>query len=295
MGYLLSIAETCGLNAILALSVYATFMVGQFSLAQVGFWAIGAYVTGILVALYGFALLPALLVAALICACLGVILGYPCLRIRGIYLAMATIAFAEVVRIFWSNFTWQALVAGKIVGPGGPLGFLGIPVMTNWVQIFVVLILLIGLFLWLERSRFGLAARSVREDEVAAASVGINIVAMKVGAFALGAAVAAVGGGLYATYVSSVTADNFNFHLGLISVFFVAVGGSQRAFGPVLGAIVLTILPDALRFTGDFRMVWYGLVVLAITVIFPQGIYGGLQRLHTLLRGGQVKVLAEHR
>ena len=274
MGYALSVAETCGLNVILALSVYATFMVGQFSLAQVGFWSIGAYATGILVALYGFALLPALLVSAALCAVIGLIVGWPCLRIRGIYLAMATVAFSEVVRVAFNNLTLQIPVGGLMLGPGGPLGFRGIPVLTKWPQILIAFVLLIALFAWLERSRIGLAAKAIREDETAAACSGINIVAMKVGMFAFGAALAAIGGGMYGTYVSSVTPDNFGFHLALISVFFVAVGGSEKFVGPVIGAIVLTILPDLLRFAGDFRMVLYGIVVLVIAVVFPRGIEG---------------------
>ena len=274
MGYLLSIAETCGLNVILALSVYATFMVGQFSLAQVGFWSIGAYTTGILVALYGFPLLAALLISAALCAVIGLLVGYPCLRIRGIYLAMATVAFSEVVRVFFNNFTLQIPIGGLTLGPGGPLGFRGIPVMTRWPQILLAFVLLLALFAWLEKSRIGLAAKAIREDETAAACSGINIVAMKVGMFAFGAAVAAIGGGMYGTYVSSVSPDNFGFHLALISVFFVAVGGSERFVGPVIGAIVLTVLPDLLRFAGDYRMVLYGLIVLAIAVIFPRGIEG---------------------
>ena len=274
MSYLLSVAETCGLNVVLALSVYATFMVGQFSLAQVGFWSIGAYSTGILIALYGFALLPSLLISAALCACIGLVVGYPCLRIRGIYLAMATVAFSEVVRVFFNNFELQIPVGGLMLGPGGPLGFRGIPVLTRWPQILVAVLLLIVIFAWLERSRIGLAARSIREDETAAACAGVNIVAMKVGMFAFGAAIAAIGGGMYATYVSSVSPDNFGFHLALISVFFVAVGGSDRFVGPIIGAVVLTILPDLLRFAGDFRMVLYGIIVLAIAVVFPRGIDG---------------------
>ena len=274
MSYALSIAETCGLNVILALSVYATFMVGQFSLAQVGFWSIGAYVTGILVALYGMPLVLALLCAALLCAVIGLALGYPCLRIRGIYLAMATVAFIEVVRVFWNNVTLPIPSGPLILGPAGPLGFRGIPVVTKWVQIFTADLVLIALFAWLERSRFGLAVKMLRQDETAAACAGVRIVSMKVGAFAFGAAIAALGGGLYGTYVSSVTADNFGFHLGLISVFFVAIGGSDRFVGPVIGAIVLTVLPDVLRFAGDFRMVLYGAIVLAIATVFPRGIDG---------------------
>lgn len=274
MSYLLSVAETCGLNILLALSVYATFMVGQFSLAQVGFWSIGAYTTGILVALHGLPLLPALLAAAMLCAFIGLIVGYPCLRIRGIYLAMATVAFAEVVRVFFNNFVLQIPVGSLMLGPGGPLGFRGIPVLTRWPQILIAVVFFLLLFAWLEKSRIGLAAKSIREDEIAAACSGVNVVAIKVGMFAFGAAIAAIGGGMYGTYVSSVTPDNFGFHLALISVFFVAIGGSDRYVGPVIGAIVLTVLPDLLRFAGDYRMVLYGVIVLAIAVAFPRGIDG---------------------
>jgi branched-chain amino acid transport system permease protein len=271
MGYSVSILETCGLNVLLAFSVYATFLVGQFSLAQVGFWSIGAYATGLLTALYGWPLVPSLAAAAALCACLGLVLGYPCLRIRGIYLALATVAFAEVVRVFFHNFEFQKQVGELMVGPGGPLGFRGIPVLTAWPHILVAVLLVVGLFAWLERSRIGLSARAIAEDETAAACAGINLVALKVGMFALGAAVAAVGGGLYATYISFVNSDNFGFHLALVSIFFVAVGGTERFIGPLLGAVLLTILPEVLRFLGDFRMVAYGLVVLAITVLFRVG------------------------
>ena len=274
MSYLLSIAETCGLNILLALSVYATFMVGQFSLAQVGFWSIGAYTTGIMVALYGMPLLPALVLAALLCAFIGLLVGYPCLRIRGIYLAMATVAFSEVVRVFFNNFVLPIPVGSLMLGPGGPLGFRGIPVLTRLPEILTAVVFFLVLFAWLEKSRIGLAAKSIREDEVAAACSGVNVVAMKVGMFSFGAAIAAIGGGMYGTYVSSVTPDNFGFHLALISVFFVAVGGSDRYIGPVIGAIVLTILPNLLGFAGDYRMVLYGIIVLVITVAFPRGIDG---------------------
>ena len=274
MSYLLSIVENCGLNILLALSVYATFMVGQFSLAQVGFMSIGAYTTGILIVLYGVPLLPSLLVSAALCAGIGLVVGYPCLRIRGIYLAMATVAFSEVVRVFFHNFTLQIPVGGLMLGPGGPLGFRGIPVVTKGPQILVAVLVLTALFAWLERSRIGLAAKSIREDETAAACAGVNIVTMKVGMFAFGAAVAAIAGGMYATYVSSVTPDNFGFHLALISVFFVAVGGSERFVGPIIGAVVLTMLPDLLQFAGDFRMVLYGVIVLVIAVTFPRGVDG---------------------
>src|SRR5690606_22869776 len=133
-------------------------------------------------------------------------------------------------------------------------------------QILLALLVVLAIFYWLERSRVGLSAKAIREDEVAAASAGINVVAIKVGMFAFGAAIAGVGGGLYATYLSFVNADNFNFHLALISIFYVAVGGSDRFTGPVVGAVVLTILPELLRPFGDMRMIVYGIVVLLIAI-----------------------------
>ena len=103
MAYFTAISEILGLNVILALSVFATLMVGQFSLAQVGFWSIGAFVTAILTTMHGFPIYYALLVSGAVCAVVGIFLGYPCLRIKGIYLTLATVAFAEVVRVFFNN------------------------------------------------------------------------------------------------------------------------------------------------------------------------------------------------
>ena len=272
MVYALGILELAGLNIILALSVYATLMVGQFSLAQVGFWSIGAYSVGMLTTLFGVPLALALVMAGLLCGVIGILLGYPCLRIRGIYLTLATVAFSEVVRVFFHNFEYLVQVGGIKVGPAGPQGFRGINVLTAWPEILVAVLLVVGVFAWIERSRLGLSANAVREDETAALCAGINIVAVKVGMFSLGAVVAGVGGGLYATYVSYISSDNFGFHLALISIFFVAVGGTERFIGPVVGALLLTALPEVLRVAGDYRMIVYGLIVLAVMVLCPRGL-----------------------
>ena len=272
MLYLVGIVELAGLNVILALSVYATLMVGQFSLAQVGFWSIGAHLVGMLTTLYGVSLALSLVAAGLVCGVIGVLLGYPCLRIRGIYLTLATVAFTEVVRVFFHNFEFMLEIAGAKVGPAGPQGFRGIKVLTAWPEILCVAGIVIVVFAWIERSRLGLSANAVREDETAAQCAGINVVRVKVGMFALGAVVAGIGGGLYSTYVSYVISDNFGFHLALISIFFVAVGGTERFIGPIVGAILLTALPELLRVTGDYRMIVYGVFVLVVMVICPKGL-----------------------
>jgi branched-chain amino acid transport system permease protein len=251
----------------------------------VGFWSIGAYGTGILTTLYGLPLLSAVLICGSGCAIVGLLLGYPCLRIRGIYLALATVAFSEVVRVFFHNFKFQIELGGKLVGPDASLGFRGIEVLTAWPQILFAVLIAIFAFAWIERSRLGLSANAVREDETAAACAGVNVVAIKVGMFAFGAFVAGMGGGLYSTYVSFVNSDNFGFHLALLSIFYVSVGGTERFYGPVIGALLLTALPELLRFTGDFRMIVYGVIVLLLMLLFPRGVADELRlRVGTLFR-----------
>lgn len=272
MAYLTALFEISGLNILLALSVFATLMVGQFSLAQVGFWSIGAFVTAMLTTMYGWPLFAALMFSGVLCATVGIALGYPCLRIRGIYLTLATVAFAEVVRVFFSNLHHQVEIDGRMVGPAGALGFRGVDVIAAWPEIYTIVILVAGLFFWIERSRIGLSANAIREDETAAAAMGINVVLVKVSMFAFGAAVAGVGGGLYATFSSFVLATNFSFHLALISIFYVAVGGMYRFYGPIVGAVLLTSLPEVFRFAADYRMILYGVVVLIVVVVFPRGI-----------------------
>lgn len=272
MAYLTALFEISGLNILLALSVFATLMVGQFSLAQVGFWSIGAFVSAMLTTMYGFPLFPALIISGVLCAIIGIALGYPCLRIRGIYLTLATIAFVEVVRVIFSNLHHQVEIDGRMVGPAGALGFRGVDVIAAWPEIYAVVIIVIGLFFWIERSRIGLSANAIREDETAAAAMGINVVLVKVSMFAFGAAIAGVGGGLYATFSSFVLATNFSFHLALVSIFYVAVGGMYRFYGPIVGAVLLTALPEVFRFTTDYRMILYGVVVLVVVAVFPRGI-----------------------
>ncbi len=272
MSYFSTVVGIVGLNIILALSVYMTFAVGQFSLAQVGFWAIGAYCAAILTTLYGVPLLPALIAAALLCACIGIVIGYPCLRIRGIYLALATLGFSEMVRVFFLNFKWQVVRNGVPMGPDGTLGFRNILVLTDVSHILITVALLIVFFLWLQRSRFGLAMDAVRQDDLAAESVGTNVVGAKVAAFAIGAAIAGIGGGLHANYISYITSENFGFQLTLVSVLFVALGGSSTFLGPILGAVLLTVLPEYVRFLAEYRMIFYGAFVLLIMIWRPKGL-----------------------
>ncbi|MDR5823646.1 branched-chain amino acid ABC transporter permease [Caballeronia sp. LZ043] len=272
MSYLVTLFTIAGLNAILAVSVYMTLATGQFSLAQVGFWAIGAYGTAALTTLYGWALLPALLACAAGCFVIGIALGYPCLRVKGIYLALATLGFSECARVFFLNFTWQVPVQGVPTGPAAATGFRNVAVLTQPWHVAAFLVVLIVLLVALERSRYGKMLGAIQEDEAAASAMGIDVVASKLLVFALGAAVAAVGGGLYACYMSFITSGDFGFSLTMLAVLYVGAGGLGTFWGPVFGAVLLTLLPEVIRPLQEYRMIFYGLLVTAIVLVRPRGL-----------------------
>jgi branched-chain amino acid transport system permease protein len=272
MGYAETIFVIAGFNIILALSVFATLSVGQFSLAQVGFWAIGAYVSAILTTLFSVPYFFALLCGAAVCAFIAVLVGYPCLRIKGMYLALATLGFSESMKAIFSNLNFQLMINGQLTGPDGVLGFRNIAVQTTIFDVYIFIIFLIIGFYWLTQSRLGEAIVAIRDDEVAAQCAGIDIVKIKVGVFALGGAIAGVGGGMYANYMTYIIASDFNFHLTLVSVLFVALGGIEIFWGPILGALLLTIIPEYIRFLQDYRMIFYGIVVMVIMLLRPKGL-----------------------
>jgi branched-chain amino acid transport system permease protein len=273
MSYFVTICTVTALNSILALSVYLTLATGQFSLSQVGFWAIGAYGAAMLTTLYGWPLLPALVVPAAFCFLIGLGLGYPCLRVRGIYLALATLGFSECVRIFFLNFSYQVdMGGGRMVGPEGVLGFRNIAVLTQPWHVFSALGLIMILLFAIERSRYGLALSAIEEDETAASASGIDPVRAKLLAFASAAAIAAIGGGLYSNYISFITSNDFSFHLTMLAVLYVGAGGIGTLFGPVFGAVLLTLLPEFIRPLQAHRMVFFGFLVTVIVLVRPRGL-----------------------
>jgi len=275
MSYIISILSLAGLNALFALSMYVTFAIGQFSLAQVGFWALGAYGTAMLTTLWGWTLWSALFVSAVASALIGMVLSYPCLRLRGFYLALATLGFSETVRVLFQNLEYQIPLNGVPVGPSGVLGFRSVTVSTSPTDIFVFLAIAMALLFWLGRSRIGLAVAATREDETVARFMGVNVVMAKVGAFMLAAAMAAIGGGLYAGLTSYITADDFGFHMTLLGILFVAIGGTRTLFGPILAAVVLTVLPEMFRFLAEYRMIFYGVLVIVLMTVCPRGLVDG--------------------
>ncbi len=290
MEYWSTIVAIAGINMILALSVYSSFMTGTVSLGQIAFFAIGGFSCASLTAILGWHILPALLVGAVAAAAGGALIAIPMLRLRrGFHLTIATVAVVEVVRVVFHNMQYGhegefVLAEGAEmkpwIGPQGPLGFRHISYLTDnditplefalWVSLAVVLICLY--FHFLERSRLGYAMRAVEEDEVAARSIGLNHNQLKVLAFAIGAGIAGFGGGLYAHLLTFITGNDFGIAQTVIALAYVVIGGGQTFWGPALGALVFTFLPEILRFTKEFRVEIFGGLMLLTMIYRSEGI-----------------------
>ncbi len=260
--YIESILIFNGIHIIMALSLYLPFSAGQISLAQAGFMAIGAYASSVMTLFWGFPFYIALFLSGLLSAMTGVLVGFPAIRIKGIYLLLLTLAFGEMVRVFFLNFEFT----------GGASGMGGMDLQTNFVNVYTIVAILIIFFYRLSKSRMGRAFESMREDELAAEVMGINIVKAKLLAFGVGAFIAGLGGGLYAHYVMYIDSPKFGFLLAVEFFVFVVFGGMEIFWGPIIGTTLLTLIPEVVRFLKEWRMIFYGLVIVVLMIVRPQGL-----------------------
>ena len=263
--YQLDLFSSLGINILLALSVYCPMATGQLSIGNAGFMAIGAYVSAMLTVHVHLPLFPSLIIGGIAAAIIGVLFGFPALRLKGIFLAMATLCFGEIVRNFFMNFL-QPLT-------GGAYGFRGIgdvPVSISWIWGWVVFSLVF--FFFLSRSRVGLALTATHDDETVSELIGINIVFLKVAAFGVGAFIAGVAGGLYAHYYLYIEPEFFNVWESIFIALYVIMGGMLTYWGPVLGASIFTLLPEFLRFLQDWRGAFFGVVIIGLMIARPSGL-----------------------
>ena len=251
-----------GVNALLALSVWVTLYAGQLTLASAAFMAIGAYVSALLGRHLGTPFPLALLIGALSSAALAAPLGLTVFRLRGVYLAIATLAFGEVVRV--------AILAIPITGRGQ--GLVGIPPKTELWHIYVTLAV-VAYVLWrVQGSTVGRAWAAIREDELAASSQGIAVRRSKLTAFVIGALIAGWAGGLSAHVTFSIDPNDFAFTKAVQILVFAVVGGVPSVLGPIFGAALLTSLPEVLRPLKDARDIFQGLLLLGVIVYLPRGL-----------------------
>lgn len=255
---------TLGTNALLALSIYLTLSCGLLAMANGAFMGIGAYTASLLSMNTATPFPLALLAGMAAPAVVAFLIGKPTLRLSGVYLAMATLGFGEVVRILILNTEdWT----------GGALGLNGIPQLTQWWHVLFAVIAALFVLWQLRRTRIGRAFEAIKEDETAAALMGIDIAAHKMLAFVLGAALAGLAGALNAHLTFFIGPNEYGFDRGVEILTMAILGGINGLTGPVLGAVILTLLPEVLRGLRDFRLVVNGLILVVITLFLPRGLW----------------------
>lgn len=255
---------TLGTNALLALSIYLTLSCGMLALANAAFMGIGAYTSAILTMNHGWPF-PAVLAAGMAApALVAFVIGKPVLRLSGVYLAMATLAFGEVVRI-------AVLNGGDLTG--GALGLNGIPQSTQWWHVAGGVAVVVFALGRLRRSKIGRAFEAIKEDETAAGLMGIDVAGHKMLAFVLGAAVAGLAGTLDAHLTFFIGPQEFGFDRGVEILTMTILGGINSLVGPVVGSVIVTLLPELLRGLQDYRGVFNGLILVAIVLFLPKGLW----------------------
>ena len=255
-GYTQSILIFTGINIIAAYSFFAPFKTGQVSIGQAGFMAVGAYASAVLTDKFGAPFIVSVPGAGLIAGVIGVVIGFPALRIKGIYLLLLTLGFSEIVQVI--VLSWDYV--------GGAQGYRNIPFNRHTLEsVILVVVLLIFLFGRLERSSLGRAMDSIHQDETASEVMGIDVVRIKLFAFGLGAATAGIAGALYAHQLTYIDSSTFNVMMSVEILIFVVVGGASTYWGPVLGAVVLSLLPEFLRTLRD----WLELLPVSWTSFYP--------------------------
>ena len=296
MEFYLSLLTLFGFRILLGLSAYVVLLTGQISMAQAGFYALGAYTAGAATAVWGWPILPAILLGAVVGGVFGFLVGFPALRVRGLFLVIATLAFTEIVRMVFLNLKYTIRVGGLTVGPSGAEGFRGIThyFQNGWTSVQIVgftwtFVLLVLLAFWLaDRSRAGAVLRAVGEDELAAASVGINLTAVKVSAMTAGGFVAGLAGALYAHYATYVSQEDFGVLLATFAIAYALIGGTGSVLGPIAGVLFFSLLIDGLRFLGDWRNLLFGVLIVTMMNLRARGVIdvGLVRRLARLLRPG---------
>lgn len=275
LDYVMHLGVLIGIFIILAVSLnLINGICGQFSLGHAGFWAVGAY-TGAAYGVYAPLPIPDFLNLFVSCgigfsaaAVAGLFIGVPCLRLRGDYLAIATLGFGEIIRIVIMNL--------DVVG--GPRGLTNIPKWSNLFWVYFWGAITIVFVVNLVRGTHGRAIVSIREDEIAADSMGIYTFKYKTIAFVIGAGFAGIAGALFAHYQEFISPSGFNFMWSVIILLMIILGGLGSITGSIVGAVILTLLPEVLRFFGDtvseWRMLIYSVILILLMLLRPRGIFG---------------------
>lgn len=275
--YIMHILVTIAIYGILVLGLELVLgQTGLFSLGHAAFYGMGAYTSALIVMSLGLPIWIGAIAAVVASGLLGALLGFPTLRLRGDYLAIATLGFGEIFRLVLVN--WDALT-------NGPMGLPGIPRpqlfghtydrTLYFYMIVVAFFLCLAAAYRISGSFLGRALRAIRDDEDVAEFVGIDISKYKIMAFTIGGMYAGLAGSFYAHYITFISPDTFVYQDSATLLAMVFLGGAGTVIGPVVGAVALVILPEALRFLAEWRMLVVGVLMVVMMIYRPQGIIGG--------------------
>ncbi len=287
--FMVSVLSNIGMITFLALSAYLLLLTGEISFGQQAFFAIGAYLSGIATAMWGWPLWLGVLWGALAAAAAATVIGVLTLRLRGLYFSIATLAFAEMVRLLFVIFHYQVVIDGEPVGPDGSEGFRDIrwvfehnvSATEYMVIIYTVLFIVLMLFLLLERSRLGSIFRMLGEDTLLTEMQGLNVIRFKVLASGIAGFVAGIGGGFYAHFATYLEPQIFNVMLGVHGLVYGLIGGLGTAFGPLIGVGLDIGFLEAVRAIQGYRMIVFGGLVAVLLIFMPRGILDE-ERIHRL-------------
>ncbi len=271
--YNLTIGAFAGINALLALGLCILMgFAGQASLGQAGFYGIGAYTSAILSMKFGLPVALSMIAAALISGFSAILIAVPALRLRGHYLAVATLGFGEIVYVILNE-----------LGPGGPSGFGDIPylklfgfvfdsALSNFYLVWFFLILLLIFSFNLVNSRIGRALRAIHDSETASSAMGLDVASLKIKVFILSAIYASFAGSFYAHFVTFLSPGTFSLFQSVLVLMMVILGGVTNLWGAVVGAIIITFLPEALRKFNELDVLIYGLILTMSLLFMRKGL-----------------------
>lgn len=275
--YLLTLMIFVGIHVLVALGLTMLIgFAGQLSLCQAAFYGIGAYTTGVLSVNTGLNPFITIIVAVLMACSVALILGIPALKLKGHYLAMATLGFGEIVNIVFRE--WGTVT-------GGPSGLINIPQLSigafgidtdlrYYIFLWIIVLSSVAFLINLANSRVGRGLQALKRSEDAAATMGIPVATYKIKVFILSAALASLGGALYAHYVTVISPESFDVFFSVALVTMAVSGGLFSVWGGVLGSFLFTILPDMLQGFEDYHIIIYGFILLFILMFMPKGLAG---------------------
>ena len=292
--HLIGVLSNIGMISFIALSAYLLLIVGEISFGQQAFFAISAYASGIATAMWGWDFWPGLVWGAGVAALAALLVGIPTLRLRGLYFSIATLAFAEMVRLVFEVFEYRIEIDGEPVGPDGSEGFRDIRYIFEndiaafeyMLMIYALLALVLGGFFLLERSRLGSIFRMIGQDHVLAEMQGLNVTLYKMLALCMAGFVAGIGGALYAHLTTFVEPKIFNVMLGVHSLAYGLIGGLGTAFGPLIGVAIDIGFLESVQVLSGYRMIAFGGLVAVLLVFRPRGLLdeAAVNRIRLLLR-----------